>query len=158
MDTPENEQIIRSLAVLALTNPQLLEDKVNQSVMETDIVVIMIILLKSIESKYEQLPYIVDVQNNDNANLNNYFGNSSLELQTQIGLELQDNCLPHRDGILVLLTTLKTESSLQNYQVWRGLSTKIPNQELRLVKTQASQIEKKKPILVTTPLTVRSYY
>ena len=147
-DNPENEKIIRSLAVCVLTDREKIENEVNEAVNETEA-----------NSDYEfnvnsetinQLSDI-KVESYSNPNEDNYIGSDSIELQQEIGLELQTNALPNRDGILVLLTSLKTESALKEYEVWRGLSAKVSSNELTLVFSNSQkQLSKKKTLAVVT--------
>lgn len=136
-DSSENEQIIRSLVVLALTDKQTLENKVNEAVVEAKVTSEYHFEVNW--EKINQLSELKQVQGNNNAKKGNYIGNNSVELQTEVGLELQANCLPSGDGVLVLATTLKTESDLKQYNVWRGLSNKVPYEELKSVSSPSEQ-------------------
>lgn len=147
-DNPsEDEPLIRSLAVLALTDKPKLEKQVNEAVVEAEP-----------DSEYEfsfnqqtinQIAELISVQRNKNAKEDNYIGSDSPELQQQVGLELEANCLPNRNGILVLLTSLKTESGLKEYRVWRGLSAKVTYDQLKLVSSRSKQkLSQKKTLAV----------
>ena len=101
--SPENEKIMRSLAVLALRDKQALEKIVNEAVVETEV---------SSEYEFEvnraqinQLSESIAVQSNDNPDKRNKIGNNSPELQSEVASELESNRLPDRDGILVLVTS-----------------------------------------------------
>lgn len=142
-DNPENEKIIRSLAVCVLTDREKVENEVNEAVNETEANSDYEFNVNS--EKINQLSDI-KVESYSNPNEDNYIGSDSIELQQEIGLELQTNPLPNRDGILVLLTSLKTESALKEYKVWRGLSAKVPYNELTLVYSNY----KKKTLAVVT--------
>ena len=142
-DSPKKERIIRSLAVLALTDKQTLESKVKEAVIEAEAT-----------SEYEfevnrekinqLLSELKPVQDKNNAIKENRVGNNSEQLQTEVGSELEKNLLPSRDGVLVLATTLKTESGLQQYKVWRGLSDKVPYEQLISVSSSSEQDQGKK--------------
>ena len=144
--SPENEKIMRSLAVLALRDKEALEKIVKEAVVETEV-----------SSEYEfgvnrakinQLSESITVQSNDNSEKRNKIGNNSPELQREVASELENNRLPDRDGILVLVTSLKTESGLREYQIWRGLSDKVSSGQLTLVasRSELPQAEKKIPV------------
>ncbi len=135
-DSPENEQIIRSLAVLALRDKQTLENKVNEAVL--NIGATSDYHFEVDREKINQLSELIQVQSNNKFKEDNYIGNSSAELQEEVGLELQSNCLPNRDGVLVLVTTLKTESNLKKYKIWRALSGQVPYQQL--IRTSSGYI------------------
>ncbi|MFP4693305.1 MAG: hypothetical protein ACLFM2_05510 [Halothece sp.] len=141
-DNPENEKIIRSLAVCVLTDREKVENEVNEAVNETEANSDYEFNVNS--EKINQLSDI-KVESYSNPNEDNYIGSYSIELQQEIGLELQTNPLPNRDGILVLLTSLKTESALKEYKVWRGLSAKVSSNELTPVYSNSQkQLSKKK--------------
>lgn len=42
---------------------------------------------------------------------------------------LENNCLPKRDGVLVVVTKAKSESVLKDAKVWRGLSSNVSSDE-----------------------------
>ncbi|MEC4804291.1 MAG: hypothetical protein SAJ12_09670 [Jaaginema sp. PMC 1079.18] len=52
-------------------------------------------------------------------------GQNSVELREELALELISNCLPERQGLLVVVTSLKKEADLKRIQVWRSLSSRV---------------------------------
>ena len=58
----------------------------------------------------------LDLENNQNTDLNCNSGNNSESFIQEIALELQTNPLPNRNGLLVLVTSIKSlVSMIQNY-------------------------------------------
>ena len=152
-DNLENESIIRSLAVLALENKEKLEKEVNEAVYETEP-----------DSEYEfnfdvkkisQLSESIQLKSDSNPKESNYIGSDSKKLQKDVGLKLKNNHLPERNDILVLLTTLKTESALKKHNIWLGLSAKVPYNELTPVSSNSQkQLPEKKTLAVVTAVVI----
>ncbi len=58
-------------------------------------------------------------------------GKNCDSLREEIALELESNVLPDREGLLVLVTSIKSASTLKDTAVWRGLSNRVESQELK---------------------------
>lgn len=58
-------------------------------------------------------------------------------LREEMALELESNVLPNKDGLLVLVTSLKSASTLKETGVWRGLSNRVESEELRQYTSSA---------------------
>ncbi len=59
------------------------------------------------------------------ANQDYRVGKNSQNTREYLAFELEDKQLPHINGVLVVVTGIKTEENLQNAQVWRGLSNLV---------------------------------
>ena len=51
-------------------------------------------------------------------------------LREEIALELESNTLPNKEGLLVLVTSIKSSSALKETGVWRGLSNRVESEKL----------------------------
>ena len=51
-------------------------------------------------------------------------------LREEIALELESNTLPNKEGLLVLVTSIKSASALKEIGVWRGLSNRVESETL----------------------------
>ena len=51
-------------------------------------------------------------------------------LREEIALELESNTLPNKEGLLVLVTSIKSASALKETGVWRGLSNRVESEKL----------------------------
>ena len=73
-------------------------------------------------------------------------GKNCDSLREELALELESNALPNKEGLLVLVTSLKSASALKETGVWRGLSNRVESEEFKkyasLVTTK-SETEKK---------------
>lgn len=56
---------------------------------------------------------------------------NSKSFRQKLASELHTHSLPERNGILVLVTTIKSASALQEIDVWRGLSSRIKDDEFK---------------------------
>ena len=72
---------------------------------------------------------VLNVENNQNTDPSCKIGSNSESLRQELASELQTNPLPDRNGLLILVTSIKSASSLQEIDVWRGLSSRIDNKE-----------------------------
>lgn len=52
-------------------------------------------------------------------------------LSEELALELENNVLPNREGLLVLVTSIKSASVLKETAVWRGLSNRVEFEEFQ---------------------------
>ena len=69
-------------------------------------------------------------------------------LREEIALELESNALPNREGLLVLVTSIKSASAIEKTGVWRGLSNRVEFEKLEKygsLSTNQSGTEKKTP-------------
>ena len=67
----------------------------------------------------------LDIQNNQNIDLSCKIGKNYDSLKEELTLELENNVLPNREGLLVLVTSIKSASALKKTNVWRGLSNRV---------------------------------
>ncbi len=72
---------------------------------------------------------VLDVENNRNTDPSCKIGSNSESLRQEIALELQTSPLPDRNGLLILVTSIKSASILKEAAVWRGLSNRIEDEE-----------------------------
>ncbi len=72
---------------------------------------------------------VSDVENNRNTDPSCKIGSNSESLRQEIALELQTSLLPDRNGLLILVTSIKSASILKEATVWRGLSNRIEDEE-----------------------------
>jgi hypothetical protein len=137
-DDLENEQKIRAITVLGLRGE--LEAEVDRA--------ISIGGEYGFEVDFEEIKQIGDsirVETNNNADLVPKIGNNSEQLRQELALELETNCLPNQNGLLVLVTSIKTASTLKQAKVWRGLSNRIAHDKLTPIKA-TSQLDKQSEI------------
>ncbi len=89
---------------------------------------------------------VLDVENNRNTDPSCKIGSNCELLRQETALELQTNPLPDRNGLLVLVTSIKSASILKEASVWRGLSDRIEDErfeEYSSLKTINQQAQKK---------------
>ena len=70
-------------------------------------------------------------------------GSNSKSSRQQLASDLQTCSLPKRNGVLVLITSIKSLSALQEIGVWRGLSNRIKDEEDPFAETVDRQAQKK---------------
>ncbi|MBE9166342.1 hypothetical protein IQ238_01925 [Pleurocapsales cyanobacterium LEGE 06147] len=146
-DDPENEQKIRAIAVLALRGE--LEAEVDRAInIEGEY---------GFEVNFEKIRQISDsivVETNNNADLIPKIGNNSEQLRQELALELETNCLPKQNGLLVLVTSIKTASTLKAAKVWRGLSNRVAYDKLTPIQAryQLDRQTQKKTLLILTAI------
>lgn len=75
---------------------------------------------------------VLGIENNRHSDLNCQIGSNCESLRQQTALELQTSPLPHRNGLLVLVTSIKSASVLKQAAVWRGLSNRIKGEEFEV--------------------------
>lgn len=88
----------------------------------------------------------LDIGNNHKTDLDCKIGNNSESLRRKIISELQISSLPDRNGLLMLVTSIKSAPALIKTGVWRGLSDRIEGEELEeysSLKTINPQAQKK---------------
>lgn len=88
----------------------------------------------------------IKVESNNNTDTNNKIGNNSEYLRQKLALELENNPLPDIEGLLVLVTSIKSASSLKEISVWRGLSNRVIYEEFEdysFSVTESQQGQKK---------------
>ncbi len=100
----------------------------------------------------------LNIGNNQNTDLNCKIGKNSELLRQQIALELETNPLPDRNGLLVLVTSIKSASALKKTGVWRGLSNRIKHEEFEEYSSLArgSQQAQKKTIFLGITIAIIS--
>lgn len=119
---PENEKLIRAITILAL-NYELdnLVNKCVQSDHEDS---------SGFHVSYEKLQSIgksslIHLKNNESEAKRQIAGDSQ-EIRDHLCAELTHSRLPeYKDQLLVLVTTLKNQGSIQMLPVWRGISTRF---------------------------------
>ncbi|MEM7591900.1 MAG: hypothetical protein AAF383_10350 [Cyanobacteria bacterium P01_A01_bin.83] len=70
-------------------------------------------------------------------------GKNCDSVREEIALELESNALPHKKGLLVLVTSLKSASALKTTGVWRGLSNRVES-ELKKYSSHITQPDPEK--------------
>ncbi|WP_319421711.1 hypothetical protein [Pleurocapsa sp. FMAR1] len=98
------------------------------------------------KSLVELFNSVLDVENNRNTDPSCKIGSNSESLRQEIALELQTNPLADRNGLLILVTSIKSASVLKETAVWRGLSNRIDDHEFEeysSLKTVNQQAQKK---------------
>ena len=90
------------------------------------------------------------LENNPSQKLNCKISSNSKLSREQLASELQTRSFPERDGVLVLVTSIKSLSALQKINVWRGLSDRIKDEEysLETVDRQAQKKTKKHSLVI----------
>lgn len=68
-------------------------------------------------------------KNDPSKNLSCKIGSNSKSSRQKLASELHTYSLPEQNGILVLVTSIKSASALQEIDVWRGLSSRIKDDE-----------------------------
>ena len=86
---------------------------------------------------------VSNVENNRNTDPSYKIGSNSESLRQEIALELQTSPLPDRNGLLVLVTNIKSASVLKEAAVWRGLSNRIKNEEFEVYSSGVDRSQKK---------------
>jgi hypothetical protein len=71
------------------------------------------------------------IGNNHKTDASCKIGKNCDYLREEIALELESNVLPDREGLLVLVTSIKSASTIQNTGVWRGLSNRVESEEFQ---------------------------
>ncbi len=87
------------------------------------------------EVDYDRLKHLSNstlaIGNNQNTDLNCKLGKNCDSLREELALELESNTLPDREGLLVLVTSIKSAYSLKETGVWRGLSNRVESEEFK---------------------------
>ena len=81
---------------------------------------------------------VLNVENNRNTDSSCKIGSNCEILKQEIALELQTSPLPDRNGLLVLVTSIKSASVLKEAAVWRGLSNRIENEEFEVYSSRVN--------------------
>ncbi len=114
--------IIRSLLIRALRGE--LEREIDQT--------INIAGQYGFEVDYQLLKDLLNstlaIANNQNTDLNGKIAKNSELLRQELALELETNTLPPQQGLLVLITSIKSASALKATNVWRGLSNRVESE------------------------------
>lgn len=143
-DIDKAEAKMRSLLVLALRGE--LEKEIDLIINNSD-------NKYGFEVNYPQLQELINdikVESNNNTDVDNKIGNNSDNSKQELALELETNPLPDREGLLVLVTSIKSASALQQTLVWRGLSNRVEFEEFKTyypLATNSQQGQKKTPYL-----------
>ncbi|MDY6781463.1 MAG: hypothetical protein SW833_02740 [Cyanobacteriota bacterium] len=140
-DSDEGERFIRSLVVRVLSNELEVAEAIDRA--------IVIGGEYGFDASFEALNLLAEplsVNINRNADATDKVGKSSPILRQELALELESNCLSDREGLLIVLTSLKTQSAILEARVWRGLSSRIAAEGWI---TSSSSIVQKKTISKT---------
>ncbi|BAZ43167.1 hypothetical protein NIES4102_01650 [Chondrocystis sp. NIES-4102] len=141
--TASNEEKIRSIVIKALEGT--IEGEVDQLINPGG--------EQEFQIDYERLR---ELSNQTQINHNkikytiNKIGNNCQNLRTELAQELETITLPETEGVLILITSIKSSSALKEIGVWRGLSNRVELtefEEYNLVKTPANQAQKKRILL-----------
>lgn len=131
----DNELKMRSLLILALRGEL---DRVDKS--------ITISGKYGFEVDYDRLQHLsnsIAIGNNQNIDLNCKLGKNCDSLREELALELENNLLPDKKGLLVLVTSIKSASALKQTGVWRGLSNRIEFEQFKQYDSLDVKAEKK---------------
>ena len=71
------------------------------------------------------------IENNYQTDSSCKIGKNCDHLREELALELENNVLPNREGLLVLVTSIKSASALKETSVWRGLSNRVESEDLQ---------------------------
>ncbi|MGF1589651.1 MAG: hypothetical protein ACFCU7_10470 [Pleurocapsa sp.] len=87
------------------------------------------------EVDYDRLKHLSNstlaIGNNYQTDASCKIGKNCDSLREEIALELESNVLPEREGLLVLVTSIKSASTLKDTGVWRGLSNRVEFHEFK---------------------------
>lgn len=86
------------------------------------------------------------IENNQNTDLSCKIGKNCDSTREELALELESNVLPNREGLLILVTSIKSASALKKTGVWRSLSNRVESEEFKqytFLGIKKSKIEKK---------------
>lgn len=135
-NSDEGERFIRSLVVRALRNEIELAEAVDRAIVAGG--------EYGFDADFEALDLLakpLSVGLHSNADNTEKVGKNSPLLRQELALELESNRLPKREGLLIVMTSLKTQPALAEARVWRGLSNRIA--EEGWIKTSSSIGQKK---------------
>lgn len=76
-------------------------------------------------------PLAIENNYQNNATATCKIGKNYDSLREELALELESNILPDREGLLVLVTSIKSASALKEAGVWRGLSNRVELEEFQ---------------------------
>ncbi len=122
----DNENLkIRSLVIQALRGE--LDSKIDKTIINAG--------EYGFEVNYDSLK---ELSNSTLAIGNSYQTNSSFKigkncdsLREELALELESSTLPDKEGLLIVVTSIKSAYSLQESGVWRGLSNRVESEEFK---------------------------
>lgn len=141
----QEEKKIRSLLIQALRDEERFSQNIDQSV--------------SLGGQYEFTVAFEKLEQLASSDLDNIgdqsyikktfkFGGDSQNLREELEKELQENKFPLDDQNIFILTTIKSQKSLEEIKFWRGLSNKVEAEELieiempnKLASIQTAQYE-----------------
>ena len=132
----DNELKIRSLLIMALRGE--IDSELDKS--------INIGSEYGFEVDYDRLNHLsnsIAIENNQNTDLNCKLGKNCDSLREELALELENNLLPNRKDLLVLVTSIKSASTLKETGVWRGLSNRIEFEQFKVYNSLNVKAEKK---------------
>lgn len=89
-----------------------------------------------------------EIGKNQNTDLNGKIAKNSELLRQELALELETNTLPPQEGLLVLITSIKSASALKETNVWRGLSNRVESEEFQKYSSLTNQQSQKKTIFL----------
>lgn len=141
--TASNEEKIRSIVIKALEGT--IEGEVDQLINPGG--------EQEFQIDYEKLKELsnqTQINHNQIKYTINKIGNNCQNLRTKLAQELETITLPETEGVLILITSIKSSSALKETGVWRGLSNRVESEEFEeynLVKTPANQAQKKRIFL-----------
>lgn len=134
-----NEKRIRAIAILALQNK--LSTKVHQAIKNDNAkdygFSADFSLLNTIGDSYDELKDLAP-------NLKSWISGDAEDIRQKLCDELKTYSLPRRNGLLILVTTLKSKDFLRQVPVWRGISCRSTEgiewlEDIELEKIASSQ-------------------
>ncbi|MDB9311682.1 hypothetical protein PN462_01110 [Spirulina sp. CS-785/01] len=137
-DTPENELKLRGLTIQALQDRNRLSEDCDRAIkLQGEL---------GFTVDFEQLKNLdyshLCQASNSTSDPSKKIGNNSDNLQQEIAVELASNTLPDYPGLLVLITSIKGKDSLKATGVWRGLSDRVPDEDLEEYAKKKNPLQK----------------
>lgn len=133
----KEEKKIRSLVIQALTDENKFSQNIDQAV--------------SLGGQYEFTVAFEKLEQLASSDLDNIgdqsyikktfkFGGDSQNLREELAKELQENKFPLDDQNIFILTTIKSQKSLEEIKFWRGLSNKVEAEELIEIEMPSNKL------------------
>ena len=136
----EDERRMRSLAVRALRGT--LKEQIDQAVERGG--------EYGFKVSFERINNLATPENVGNFDTETpiRIGKNSPVFRESLALELEQHCLPQKDGLLVVVTGIKTKYALAKAGVWRGLSTRVEEEKWLQVKEPTKKVTTEKKTLL----------
>ncbi|WP_414623781.1 hypothetical protein [Calothrix sp. CCY 0018] len=123
-ENSESEKLLRGLTIQALRDIGKFEHDIDEAISNDDKYGFKVSQqnIKNIEEDAQELIQA----SNQTANYEGLIGNkNSLELLSELSMELESNCLPDNYSLLIVVTTFKSKDALEKARIWRSLSSRV---------------------------------